>query len=289
MPSKRRTRSVPPARQRPRRAAWLLLAGAAAAAGIIYVSIRPSSTIPTAQSVGSASAASAAVPTHGYEIVRAYPHDSDAFTQGLLFRDGFLYESTGLEGRSSLRQVDLETGRVVRQRNVDSRYFAEGLTDWRGQLLQLTYTSNIGFVYDLATFEPRSTFSYRGEGWGLTHDGTHLIMSDGSAVLRVLDPVTKEERRRLPVRDRGSPVENLNELEFVKGTIYANIWHADRVAVIHPDSGAVTAWIDLAGLRPASANHPEAVLNGIAHDPVADRLFVTGKLWPQLFEIRVRP
>jgi glutamine cyclotransferase len=229
-----------------------------------------------------------AVPVHGYEVVREYPHDAAAFTQGLIFRDGFLYESTGLEGRSSLRKVELETGRVVQRRDVERKYFAEGLTDWGGQLLQLTYTTGIGFVYDAASFEPRGTFTYTGQGWGLTRDDRRLIMSDGTSSLRFLDPATRREQGRVTVRDRGRPVVDLNELEFVRGQVYANVWHTDRIAVIRPDSGEVTAWINLAGLRPAAATDPEAVLNGIAYDEARDRLFVTGKLWPRLYEIRVR-
>ena len=228
---------------------------------------------------------------YGYDVVHVYPHDPEAFTQGLIFRDGFLYESTGVEGRSSLREVELETGHVLRQRSLDGRYFAEGLTDWGGQLIQLTYTTNIGFVYDLQTFEPRSMFSYGGEGWGLTHDGRRLIMSDGGpqGELRFLDPASYREIGRLAVHDRGGLVRDLNELEFVQGRVYANVWHTDWIVMIDPDSGDVTARIDLSGLRPTSASHPEAVLNGIAYDALRDRLFVTGKWWPQLFEIRLRP
>lgn len=230
------------------------------------------------------------VPVLGYEVVREYPHDPQAFTQGLIVRDGFLYESTGLEGRSSLRKIEIETGRVVQRRDVPAPYFAEGLTDWGSQLLQLTYTTGVAFVYDLSTFEPRSKFEYPGQGWGLTHDGRRLIMSDGSpsGELRFLDPATFREQGRLEVRDRGMPVADLNELEFVKGQVYANVWHTDRIAVIALDTGAVAAWIDLAGLRPAGASDSEAVLNGIAYDAARDRLFVTGKLWPRLYEIRVR-
>lgn len=227
---------------------------------------------------------------YGYDVVRVYPHDTGAFTQGLIFRDGFVYESIGIERQSSLRRVDLETGRVLSERRLEGRYFAEGLTDWGNQLIQLTYKTNIGFVYDLATFEPRATFSYVGEGWGLTHDGRRLIMSDGGTQgeLRFLDPSTHLEQGRLRVRDQGTPVNRLNELEYIQGRIYANVWRIDRIAMIHPDTGDVTGWIDLAGLRPESAIGPEAVLNGIAYDAMNDRLFVTGKSWPALFEIRLR-
>jgi glutaminyl-peptide cyclotransferase len=225
----------------------------------------------------------------GYDVVHVYPHDAQAFTQGLIFRDGFLYESTGINGRSTLRKVELETGKVVQQRRVDARYFAEGLTDWGSQLLQLTWSTNVGFVYDLATFEPRRTFPYDGEGWGLTHDATSLIMSDGSDQLRFLDPVTLKERRRVQVSDRGTPVRSLNELEFVRGRVYANVWLTDRIAVIDPESGSVTAWLDLASLYRRPQPGGDDVLNGIAYDATAGRMFVTGKLWPNLFEIRLRP
>ena len=227
------------------------------------------------------------VPTIGYDIVRSYPHDPEAFTQGLIFRDGYLFESTGLNGRSSLRKVRLETGEVVQHKRIDTRYFAEGLTEWGGRLIQLTYTTNVAFVYDLSTFALQDTFTYGGEGWGLTHDGRRLIMSDGSSNLRLLDPQSRRELGRLAVTADGRPVQQLNELELVKGQVYANIWLTNRIALIDLASGRVTAWLDLTGLLPAgSAGHD--VLNGIAWDAARDRLFVTGKLWPRLFEIRLR-
>ena len=233
-----------------------------------------------------------AAPLHTYEVVREFPHDVEAFTQGLIYRDGFLYESTGLNGRSSLRKVRLETGEVVHRRDIDARYFAEGLTDWNDRLVQLTYRSGIAFVYDLATFEPRRTFTYRGEGWGLASDGTRLIMSDGSAELRFLDPETFAELGRVTVTDGGRPLEDLNELEVVGGAVYANVWFEDRIAVIDPSNGQVTSWIDLRGLAARMMPPPDAasgaVLNGIAYDAAGRRLFVTGKLWPRVFEIRVR-
>jgi glutamine cyclotransferase len=230
----------------------------------------------------------AALPVLGYEVVKSYPHDPEAFTQGLIYRDGFLYESTGQNGRSSLRKVRLETGEVVQNTRVDTRYFAEGLTDWRNTLVQLTYTTNVAFVYDLTSFALRDTFTYPGEGWGLTHDDTRLIMSDGSANLRFLDPATHRETGRVTVTAEGRPVNQLNELELITGDVYANIWLTNRIAIIRPSSGQVTAWIDLTGLLPAgSVGHD--VLNGIAYDAARDRLFVTGKLWPRLFEIRLRP
>jgi len=265
---------------------WGGLAAVAGTAAVGFVTIAPRS--PSAEAPVAAQAQ--ATPVHGYDVVHEYPHDAGAFTQGLVFRDGFLYESTGLEGRSSLRKVEIETGRVVQQRNVDSAYFAEGLTEWNGQLLQLTYTTRVGFVYDLASFEPRGTFSYQGQGWGLTHDDRRLIMSDGTPELRFLDPKTRREQGRVVVRDRGTPVRDLNELEVVQGQVYANVWHTDRIARISAASGRVVGWIDLTGLlSTVYQRDPEAVLNGIAFDAVRGRLFVTGKLWPQLYEIEVVP
>jgi glutamine cyclotransferase len=225
-----------------------------------------------------------------YRIVHAYPHDQQAFTQGLIYCDGHLYESTGLEGKSSLREEDLETGRILQFHDVPSRYFAEGLTDWGNTLIQLTWQTHVAFVYDRATFRFLRSFSYDTEGWGLTHDKKSLILSDGSATLRFLDPATFHVTRTITVKDHGKPVHELNELEFIHGQIYANIWHADRIARIAPTTGAVLGWIDLSGLLPANEHSAaEAVLNGIAYDAAHDRLFVTGKLWPRIFEIQVVP
>jgi glutamine cyclotransferase len=227
-------------------------------------------------------------PVFGYEVVKVYPHDREAFTQGLLFRDGVLYESTGLNGRSSLRRVDLETGKVLQQVSVDSRYFAEGLTDWGSRLVQLTWNTNVGFVYDLKSFKQLQTFAYPGEGWGLAHDGRRLVMSDGTSTLRFLDPQTFAVTGQVQVTDGSTPVRELNELEFIDGQVYANVWHTDRIAIIAPDSGRVTGWINLAGLMARGSVSGDAVLNGIAYDAQRRRLFVTGKLWPSLFEIRIR-
>jgi glutaminyl-peptide cyclotransferase len=225
-------------------------------------------------------------PVYGYRIVKAYPHDPEAYTQGLIYRDGFLYESTGRNGQSTLRKVKLETGEVVQQQRLDPKYFAEGIADWNGRLIQLTWQSNLGFVYDAATFRLENTFRYMGEGWGLTHDGKRLIMSDGSDTLRFLDATTFQQRGRLSVRDGSVSIRNLNELEYIGGEVYANIWHSDRIARISPESGRIVGWIDLTGLLPKVYQlEPEAVLNGIAYDAAGDRLFVTGKLWPKLFEI----
>ena len=228
------------------------------------------------------------VATSHFRVVHSFPHDSKAYTQGLIYRDGFLFESTGLNGRSSVRKVDLESGRVLQQHDLRSEYFAEGLTDWRDQLVQLTWQSAVGFVYDLSSFSLRQTFPLTGEGWGLAHDTDSLIVSDGSSTLRFLDPVTFHEVRHVEVTDRGAAVRDLNELEVVRGQIYANIWHSNRIAMIAPRTGQVAGWIDLTGLMSVGYRlDPEAVLNGIAYDSAHDRLFVTGKLWPRLFEIRV--
>ena len=231
-------------------------------------------------------AAADAAPTWRHQVVRAFPHDPNAFTQGLVFLDGFLYESTGRNGESSLRKVELETGKVVQRLGVGRQYFAEGLAAWGGHLLQLTWDTNIGFVYDRATFKPLRTFTYRGEGWGLADDGARLVMSDGTPALRFLDPETLSEVGRVRVLDGSAAVDHLNELEVVKGEIFANVWLTDRIAVIAPATGKVIAWLDLKGLMPAQADG-NAVLNGIAYDAARDRLFVTGKLWPRMFEIRV--
>ena len=225
-------------------------------------------------------------PTWRHAVVRSFPHDAEAFTQGLLVRDGFFYESTGQKGRSSLRKVDIETGKIVQRLGVGNQYFAEGLAAWGTQLIQLTWETNIGFVYDRATFKTLRTFTYKGEGWGLADDGTRLVMSDGTPTLRFLNPETLAETGSIRVLDGPTAVDDLNELEVVKGEIFANVWLTDRIAVIAPATGRVVAWLNLKGLMPARAN-PDAVLNGIAYDAARDRLFVTGKLWPRMFEIRV--
>jgi glutamine cyclotransferase len=225
-----------------------------------------------------------------YRIVHIYHHDPNAFTQGLVYVDGHLYESTGLNGHSSLRMVDLTTGRVLQQFDLPDRYFAEGLTNWGSTLIQLTWQAHTAFVYDQFSFRLLRTFHYKGEGWGLTQDGKNLIESDGSAELRFLEPSTFREIRHIVVTDGGGKVTQLNELEYIHGQIYANIWHSDRIARISPATGRVLGWIDLAGLLPKDErSNPEAVLNGIAYDAAHDRLFVTGKLWPKLFEIRIVP
>jgi len=269
-------------------AGCLLISAVAIACAAAPAPPPPAQTAQTAQVAAAPRAA--AVPVHGFDVVRAYPHDSAAFTQGLVYRDGFLYESTGLQGQSTLRKLQIDSGRVLQRREVAPDVFAEGLTIWNNTLVQLTWQHQMAFVYALTTFASQSTLAYEGEGWGLTHDGTRLIMSDGNAVLRFLDPTSGRETGRVPVTDGGRPIVDLNELEFVRGFVYANVWHTDRIAVIDPATGNVAAWIDLTGLRPAASRQdPEAVLNGIAYDEARDRLFVTGKRWPTLFEITVRP
>jgi len=230
---------------------------------------------------------SSKAPVYGYQIVRSYPHDAEAFTQGLEYVDGFLYEGTGLNGRSSIRRVALDTGDVVQRRAVGPEHFGEGITIWENNLFELTWQSQVALVYDRRTFQPIRSFSYKGEGWGLTHDAASLIMSDGSPDLRFLDPVSFRERRRVRVVDASVPVKDLNELEFVKGEVWANVWTTDFIARIDPATGRVTGWIDLRGLLPAGDRAGDAVLNGIAYDSAGDRVFVTGKLWPRLFEIKV--
>jgi glutamine cyclotransferase len=227
------------------------------------------------------------VPTWGYQVIRSYPHDRGAFTQGLLFRDGVFYEGTGLNGRSGIRKVKIETGEVLQVKPLPQEYFGEGITDWNGQLIQITWRSEVGFVYDIGTFEQTKRWSYAGEGWGLTHDATRVIMSDGSAQLRFIDPATLKETGRVTVRDAAGPVSQLNELEFMKGEILANVWQTDRIARISPKDGRVTGWIDLSGLLSPADRAGTDVLNGIAYDEKGDRLFVTGKLWPRVFEIRL--
>jgi glutaminyl-peptide cyclotransferase len=232
----------------------------------------------------------AALPVDGYEVVHVYPHDPRAFTEGLFYRDGLLYESTGLEGRSSIRKVKLETGEVLQSRDLPPSLFGEGIVDWNGELISLTWRNHVGFVSDLASFAERRQFPVEGEGWALTRNEQEIFMSDGTSSLRVLDPATLRVTRRIPVTAEGVPVDQLNELEWVKGEIYANIWMTNRIARIDPASGHVKGWIDLTGLLASQGpmmSRPD-VLNGIAYDPQGDRLFVTGKLWPWLFEIKLK-
>lgn len=228
------------------------------------------------------------VPVYSYNIVNTYPHDPDAFTQGLVFEDGFLYEGTGLYGQSTLRRVELEIEDILQILELSDEFFGEGITVYEDKIIQLTWQSHIGFVYDKDSFESLQQFNYSTEGWGITHDGEHLIMSDGTSILHFLDPQTFEEIGQLGVFDNHGPVTKLNELEYVQGEIYANVWQTDRIARIAPGTGQVVGWIDLEGLLTAEdRTEPVDVLNGIAYDAGADRLFVTGKLWPKLFEIEL--
>ena len=239
--------------------------------------------------LGSCARAATPIPVYGYRVVHTYPHDTGAYTEGLFYKDGYLYESTGQAGSSTIRKVDLPSGETVQRYNLPSRYFGEGIVDWKDRLVQLTWQSQTGFVYDLASLKLQHTFAYAGEGWALTHDNHHLYMSDGTPVLRVLDPESLATTRRITVTADGVPVTNLNELEWIKGELYANVWLTNRIARIDPTSGHVVGWIDLDGLfdinqLPDPGND---VLNGIAYDAAHDRLFVTGKRWPTLFEIKL--
>lgn len=230
------------------------------------------------------------VPEYTFKIVREFPHDPSAFLQGLVYRDGFFYEGTGRYGESSLRKVRMETGEVVQQVNLPREYFGEGITIFNDRIVQITWQSHTGFVYNLKDFSFLRQFSYPGEGWGLTTHGSEIYMSDGTPEIRVLDGSTLQEKRRIKVHDGATPIQELNELEYVEGEIYANIWHTDRIACISPQTGKVLGWIDLTGLlSPVYRRDEEAVLNGIAYDPQKKRLFVTGKLWPKIFEIKIMP
>ena len=231
-----------------------------------------------------------ATPVDTVEVVNTYPHDPGAYTQGLVFHEGRLLESTGLYGESSLREVELETGTVLRHVPISREFFAEGLALFEGRLVQLTWRERRGFVWALEDFSRLGEFTYTGEGWGLTHDGTRLIMSDGTNRLRFLDPVTLAVTGTVDVADENGPVRQLNELEWIRGEVWANIYQTDRIVRIDPATGAVLGYLDLTGLLPetARAGRLVDVLNGIAYDPATDRIFLTGKLWPLLFEVRVR-
>ena len=229
-----------------------------------------------------------AIPWYDYQVVHTYPHDAQAYTQGLFYLNGFLYEGTGIMGESSIRKVRLETGEVLQKRNIPEAYFGEGIINWKDRLMELTWQNDTGFVYNLETFQPIRQFSYHHEGWGITSDGKRLIVSDGSDILRFWDPETLSETGRITVTAEGQPVNKLNELEWVKGEIYANVYQTDRIARIDPASGKVTGWIDCSGLlSPADRTSLTDVLNGIAYDARTDRLFFTGKRWPKLFEVKL--
>lgn len=229
------------------------------------------------------------IPEYGYRVVHTYPHDPKAFTEGLFYLNGYLYEGTGLDGESDIRKVKLETGEVVQRHQIPPEYFGEGIIAWKDRLLEMTYRAELGWIYDLNTFEKKGEFHYPGEGWALTTDGKRIIMDDGTPQLRFWDPETLKETGRMTVTADGQPVANLNELEWVKGEIYANIWQTERIARIDPSTGKVIGWIDLTGLMSPQdrVEGQTDVLNGIAYDAAGDRLFVTGKKWPKLFEIKL--
>jgi glutamine cyclotransferase len=227
-----------------------------------------------------------------YRVVASYPHDHEAWTQGLFWHNGSLYEGTGQEGKSAIREVNLTTGGIKRETRMGDEYFGEGIALVGNRIYQLTWQNKKGFIYDLNTFKQVGEFSYQHEGWGLTYNGTHLILSDGTATLRFLNPSTMAVVKTLVVRNNGSPVDSLNELEMVKGELWANIWTQDSIARIDPNTGTVNGWVVLKGLLPESERNRYGyidVLNGIAYDPEGDRLFVTGKLWPRLYEIKLVP
>lgn len=231
-----------------------------------------------------------AIPVYGYRVVHSYPHDAQAYTEGLLYLDGHLYESTGQVGSSSVRKVELATGKVLQQSPTPWPDYGEGIAAWKDKLIQLSWRNHEGFIYDLATLQPQARFPYEGEGWALTSDGSRLYMSDGTPVIRILDPATLRQTGRIDVTADGRPLQNINELEWVKGQIYANVWLTTRIARIDPASGKVVGWIELGGLVPPPdtlADPTNDVLNGIAYDAAHDRLFVTGKCWPKLYEIRL--
>ena len=237
-----------------------------------------------------ACASRAAVPVYGYRVVHSYPHDTSAYTEGLFYRDGFLYESTGNVGASTIRKVDLATGQVLQQRELPPPDYGEGIVAWRNQLVELTWQSQKGYTYDLDSFRPTGSFRYPGEGWALTADDRHIYMSDGTPTIRVLDPQTLSQVSAIFVTADGNPVQNLNELEWVKGQLYANVWLTSRIARIDPASGNVVGWIDLTDLGPKpeeTADPANDVLNGIAWDAKGQRLFVTGKRWPKIYEIQL--
>ena len=260
----------------------VLLLGLLAFFGLVYFcscSNSPKCPLPTTSNV---------TPVYTYKVVNTYPHDQNALTQGLVFEDGALFEGTGLEGQSTLRRVELETGDILQIHELPAQYFGEGITIYGSKIIQLTWKSGVGFIYDKGSFELLREFDYPTEGWGITHDGERLIMSNGSSTLHFLEPETLEEIGRIEIYDNDGPVTGLNELEYVQGEIYANVLQTDHIARIAPQTGEVIGWVELQGLiNPEEYTKPIDVLNGIAYDAENNRLFVTGKLWPKLFEIEL--
>ncbi len=254
----------------------------------LFISLRFATRLAAALMLLTAASARAAVPRYGAEIVHIYPHDPGAFTEGLFYRDGHFFESTGLNGHSSIREVEVETGKVLKQHDIGAAYFCEGIVDWKDRLIGLTYTTGVGFVFDIADFAETGTFRYKGEGWGLTRDTDRIYMSDGTADLRILQPETLRQTGTIHVTCDGAPLKNLNELEWVNGQVYANVWLTHVIVRIDPATGNVVGIVDLGDLLAiASANRTVDVLNGIAYDATGNRLFVTGKLWPALFQIQL--
>jgi len=250
----------------------------------LYLTLLP---VPSwGQSDGGEGLKTGRTPVYHYRVIRSYPHDRRAFTQGLVYEGGFFYEGTGLHGRSSLRKVEPTSGRILKEVRLEPSLFGEGVTIIGDRIVQLTWLSRVGFVYEKTSFRILQRFTYTREGWGITHDGKRLIMSDGTSVLRFLSPKNFREISTLGVHDEKGPVTGLNELEYLQGAIYANVWPTDRIAVIDPRTGRIKAWIDLQGLLGEKDSRGVDVLNGIAYDARNDRLFVTGKLWPRVFEIR---
>lgn len=280
-------RCVPQAaRHRPAFALALLLLAGLWSLRPVADAIPLAAPVPATDALGSGASAPAPA-QYGYRVLRSFPHDPQAFTQGLLFWDGRLFESIGGYGRSALREVELHSGRVLREHPLPAQLFGEGLALAEGRFIQLTWRAGLGLLYDAQTLAPAGQFRYPGEGWGLAGDGERLWQSDGSAELRLLDPRTLEETGRLEVHDGNRPVSALNELEFVEGQIYANVWGTDRIAMIDPASGRVRGWLNLEGILPLPLQAQADVLNGIAYDRDARRLFVTGKRWPRLFQIEL--
>ena len=253
---------------------------------VILTGFTPLSLTASAESAK----AVASVPVYNFKILNIYPHDQNAFTQGLFFEEGFLYEGTGLNGQSALRKINLKTGDILKIHKLPQEFFGEGIVLYNDKIIQLTWRSHVGFVYDKNSFKLLGTFFYPTEGWGITYDGKQLIMSDGTANLYFLNPDTLKVTGRIEVRDKNIPVTKLNELEYVRGEIFANVWFTSRIARIDPQSGRVTGWIDLEGLSPfKNSDNQMKALNGIAYDSNNHRLFVTGKLWPNIYEIKLVP
>jgi glutamine cyclotransferase len=255
---------------------------------VVFAGVLACSGASTAKQTGDGSTAAEEIPVYSYEVINTWPHDAEAYTQGLAFHDGTLFESTGLYGSSSLRRVELKTGKVKKKVEVDRQYFAEGMTIFGDKIFQLTWQAQKGFIYDLKKLRQEGEFNYEGQGWGLTHDNHSLIMSDGTNRIRFLDPTSFQVQRTISVYENGHPLTELNELEFIKGEIYANIWKTDRIVRIDPTTGKINAWIDMTGLHHQGEERArENCLNGIAYDTESDRLFVTGKRWEKIYQIRL--